>query len=119
MSKTIHKKAEPTKYTDEELECEFEEALRSVNEDRLAAIRIFSKTTTMLMSLCITILSLLALIGGGILVFQNVPLLMNMGISIASMESLRLLDFSWLFWAVDCLMTISCREEIYVSKNKY
>lgn len=82
MSKTIHKKAEPTKYTDEELEREFEEALRSVNEDRLAAIRIFSKTTTMLMSLCITVLSLLALIGGGILVFQNVPLLMNIGISI-------------------------------------
>lgn len=58
-------------YTDEELEREFEEALRSVNNDRLTVIHIFSKTTTFLITVITTILSILGIIGGGVLVCHH------------------------------------------------
>ena len=60
------------KYTDEELEAEFEEALKSVNEDRMAAVRVLSKTTLILMFICLFIVSLCCVMGGGFLFVTNI-----------------------------------------------
>jgi hypothetical protein len=65
------------KYTDEELEAEFEEALKSVNEDRMAAVRVLSKATLILMFLCLFIISLCCIIGGGFLFVTNIAAILK------------------------------------------